>query len=169
MKLNLKSILLISTIALTFTACEDWGEFEPTVLPGSEMAGEWYVRYTVDGDDIYGLGYHTFLTSTTAAADGKELLLNDQQNFWDFMVKAPMNVESKTFGLSNATDSLTNLVDGYDIKIRVTKGQIIPDGGRSKTGVQVDSIYFEVEFADDPGTVYEISGHQRTGFTEDDY
>ena len=55
-----------------------------------------------------------------------------------------MNVDSKTFGLSNATDSLTNLVEGYDIKVRVTKGQVIPDGGRSKTGVQVDSIYFEV-------------------------
>jgi hypothetical protein len=143
MKIKLKSILLLSAIAFTFTACDDWGEYEPTVLPGSELAGEWYVRYTVDGADIYGLGYHTFLTSTTAAADGKELFLNDQANFWDFQVKAPMNVDSKTFGLA--------------------------DGGRSKTGVQVDSIYFEVEFADDPGTIYEISGHGRTGFGDDDY
>ena len=71
--------------------------------------------------------------------------------------------------LSNGTDSLTNLVEGYDIKVRVTKGQVIPDGGRSKTGVQVDSIYFEVEFADDPGIIYEISGHGRTGFGDDDY
>ena len=97
------------------------------------------------------------------------MFLNDQANFWDFQVKAPMDVGTKTFGLSNGADSLTNLVEGYDIKIRVTKGQVIPDGGRSKTGVQVDSIYFEVEFADDPGTIYEISGHQRTGFTADDY
>jgi len=169
MKRTFKPILLLSILAIFATGCDEWGEFEPETIEGHELAGEWYVRYTVGGQDIYNLGYNTLLTSTTAAADGKEILINDLQHFWDFMVKCPMDVGSKTFGLSSDADSLTNLVDGYDIKIRVTNGKVIPDGGQSKTGVQVDSIYFEVEFADDPGTIYEISGHGRTGFGDDDY
>jgi hypothetical protein len=46
---------------------------------------------------------------------------------------------------------------------------VIKDGGRSKTGVKTDSIYMVVEFSDDLGTDYEISGHMRTGFVEDEY
>jgi hypothetical protein len=166
MKFNIKALLIVGMAALTFSACDEWGEYQPETIPGHELAGEWYVRYTVGGVDVYSLGYNTFLTSTTAAADGKELLLDDQHNFWDFVVKTPMDVASKTF---SAPDSLTNLVEGYDIKILVKNGKVIPNGGKSKTGVEVDSIYFEVEFADDPGTIYEISGHERTGFGDDDY
>ncbi len=169
MKITLKHVIILCLGTFMLTACDDWGEFEPEVIPGSELAGEWYVQYTIGGVDVYGLGHNTFLTSTTSAADGNELLLNDQSNFWDFIVKSPMDVSSKTFGLSSASDSLDNLVDGYPIKIRVVNGEVFPDGGRSKTGVQVDSIYFEVEFADDPGTIYEISGHERTGFGMDEY
>ena len=49
------------------------------------------------------------------------------------------------------------------------EGKIIADGGVSKTGVVVDSIYIKATFSDDPGTEYEITGHRRTGFVEDDY
>ena len=72
----------------------------------------------------------------------------------------------KTF---SSKDSLNNLIEGYDIKILVKEGKVIKDGGRSKTGVKTDSIYMVVEFSDDLGTDYEISGHMRTGFVEDEY
>ncbi|MFT4521669.1 MAG: hypothetical protein ACI8ZN_000606 [Bacteroidia bacterium] len=169
MKLNLKTLTLIFAGLVLFSSCEDWKAYEPEQLPGNHMANEWYVTYKVGGVDIYNFGYSTIITSTTAAADGENLIVTDQGHFWDYLVKSPMNADAKTFGISAAGDSLTNLVDGYDIKIRVTNGKVIAGGGTSKTGVKVDSIYMEIEFADDPGTIYEVGGHGRTGFEEDDY
>ena len=32
-----------------------------------EMTGEWWVTFTVDGQDIYGLGYNLITTYNTAA------------------------------------------------------------------------------------------------------
>jgi hypothetical protein len=32
-----------------------------------------------------------------------------------------------------------------------------------------DSIYFEAEFSDDPGTTYQFTGYRRTGWPEDDH
>lgn len=60
-------------------------------------------------------------------------------------------------------------VPGYGIKVDVTNGKIFAKGGRSKSGVSVDSIYFKIEFEDDPGNVYELSGHEWTRFIEDEY
>ena len=51
----------------------------------------------------------------------------------------------------------------------VADGKVLPLGGKSKSGVVVDSIFMHVEFSDDPGTIYTISGHQRSGFLEDEY
>jgi hypothetical protein len=51
----------------------------------------------------------------------------------------------------------------------VLEGKIIADAGHSKTGVVTDSIYIKAVFSDDPGTEYEMAGHRRTGFVEDDY
>lgn len=162
-----KTLALTVVASMTLASCSGWGDYEPEMIPGNQLAGEWYVTYKVGGVDIYGLGYNTLLTATTAAADGKELLIDDQGHFWTFKVKSPMNVDAQTFG--NGNDSLINLIEGYEIGVWVRSGKVITNGGKSKTGVEVDSIYMEVEFADDPGTIYEISGHGRTGFEEDDF
>lgn len=139
-------------------------EYEPEMVPGHELAGEWYVTYTVGGVDIYDFGYSTMMTYNTAAADGQQIWVTDQGHFWDYQAKVNANPEGMTFGQS---DSVQN--EAYDIRMIVKNGVVIPDGGKSKTGVVVDSISFVIEFADDPGTEYVCSGHRRTGFEEDDY
>ena len=53
--------------------------------------------------------------------------------------------------------------------MEVLEGKVINDAGRSKSGVVTDSIYIKAVFSDDPGTEYEMAGHRRTGFLEDDY
>jgi hypothetical protein len=53
--------------------------------------------------------------------------------------------------------------------IEVIEGKVIPNGGHSKTGVVVDSIYLKAKFTDDPGHTWEFKGHGRTGFFEDEY
>ncbi len=142
-----------------------------TVWP---LAGEWWVTYQFDdGDgnigDWYGEGYSALFTYNTAAEDTDKLWISDGGNFWTYTVKSDCNVEGKTF----TGDSLVNTADDggslYKLKVNITNGKVIEDGGKSTSGVICDSIYFEVEFNDDIGTIYQCSGVRRTGFLEDEH
>ena len=53
--------------------------------------------------------------------------------------------------------------------IKVLEGKVLPNAGKSKSGGTVDSIYMKLEFSEEAGTIYEVAGHQRTGFFEDEY
>jgi hypothetical protein len=48
------------------------------------------------------------------------------------------------------------------------EGRIIRNGGRSKSGRTVDSIYLKYAFKSAPSTDYILKGHERTGFIEDE-
>ena len=43
------------------------------------------------------------------------------------------------------------------------------NAAHSKSGNVVDSIHTQLEFSDDPGTIYEMNDAARTRFAEDDY
>lgn len=160
---KIKSVFLLLGLVAFMSACQE--EYEPEMIPGHELAGEWYVTYTIDGVDVYGVGYSTILTNNTAAADGSEIWVSDEGHFWDYKAKVPANTEGMSFG---TVDSLDNTA--YPVKMIVKSGKVFEGGGMSKTGVATDSIYFVVGFGDDaPTTEYVVSGHRRTGFVEDDY
>ncbi len=53
--------------------------------------------------------------------------------------------------------------------VHITEGKIFPKLGHSKSGNIADSIHMRIEFSNDPGTMYEINGVERTRFPEDDY
>lgn len=155
-------IILVALVAFT-SSCQE--EYEPVMFPGHELAGEWYVTYTIGGVDVYNFGYSTILTFNTAAADGAEIWVSDEGHFWDYKGKVAGNPSAMSFGQPDSIDNAA-----YPVKMIVKSGKIFPDGGMSKTGVTTDSISFVVSFGDDtPGTEYVVSGHRRTGFVEDDY
>ena len=89
---KIKFVMILLGLAAFASSCQE--EFEPEIIPGSELAGEWYVTYTVGGDDIYGVGYTTLLTYTTAAADGSQIWVTDHGHFWDFMGKVNANPDA---------------------------------------------------------------------------
>lgn len=161
MKLNL--LILLGLFVFGFTAC-DLGD-DPAVggTATEEVAGEWWTTFTIDGEDIYGIGYQVITTSNTAANVPTEFLITDDGHTWDYKVKVPLNLDAKTFGGTG----LENLA--YDITVNVTNGKILPGAAISTGGNVTDSIYFEVEFSDDPGTIYEVAGYRRTGFLEDEH
>ena len=66
-----------------------------------------------------------------------------------------------------STDSLRKVLTDWDPA--VTDGKILLNAGHSKSGNVVDSIHMQIEFSDDPGTIYEMNGGARTRFAEDDY
>jgi hypothetical protein len=51
----------------------------------------------------------------------------------------------------------------------VKEGKIIKSGAKSKSGRTVDSIYLKYAFKSAPSVDYTLKGHERTGFTEDEY
>lgn len=127
-----------------------------------KMSGEWYTRFYDNGAAI--TSYHAILSSNTSDPNSNQVWVDDLGQ-WPFKAKFDVDYANLTF---KPVASVTNTeIAGKTIK--VVEGKVIPDGGRSKSGNTVDSIYLRLEFSDDAGTVYELKGHQRTGFFEDEY
>lgn len=156
-----KILILFACITFGFMSC-DLGN-DPTVggTATQAVAGEWWVTFSLGGEDL--TGYTLTTTSNTAANSTNEFLVTDNANQWDYKVKCPLNLDAKSFGGAD----LQNL--SYDIKVAITDGKILPGAATSSGGNVTDSIYFKIEFSDDPGTVYEVAGYRRTGFLEDEH
>jgi hypothetical protein len=169
MKKILIGAFLLATSCMAILSCDS---DDPTIgrTAGQEIAGEWWITYSVEGVDA-GRGYSEIITSNTAANVNTEMLISDLVNpnsafgnFWTYKIKAQVDPSTKKFAADGAANAI-----GDEIEVSVLNGQIFPKGGFSKTRVVTDSIYFEIEFSDDPGTIYVAHGHKRTGFTEDDF
>jgi hypothetical protein len=174
MKIKILSIVALLFSASFFTACEkDDPEIEYTAT--KEMNGEWYVTYKRQNasgqwvNNPYGVGYTRLSTYNTAANTPDQLWVSDAGNFWNYQVKTTSDLGAKSFSANDVTSvALDSKGKPYDIKVTITDGKIIEKGGRSKTGVEVDSIAFTVQFEDE-AFPYLVTGHRRTGFLEDEY
>jgi len=140
------------------------------------FAGEWFVTVTVGGADVNG-GYKTIVTSNTAANVSTEIIVSDlvdpngDFSFSGYKVKAQSDIKTMTFSADKVLSTIPDYADTM-LHVSIAKGQIFPKGGFSKTNGVVDSIYFELQLEDDGppyGTTYVVSGHKRTGFTQDEY
>ncbi len=162
MKRHIK-VLLGVLIAGALGACDKVTGDEPLEMttPG-KLAGEWFVTMKENGTDV-GNGYKKIMTFNTAD-NSANMWIDDARKFRSFKSKVSVDVNAMTFS-GQASDNLYQA----DRKVTVTNGKVFPNGGRSKTGNTVDSIYFEASFSDDPGHKYVISGHMRSGFAEDVY
>jgi hypothetical protein len=171
MKKLVNKILGLSLLLVLFACQED-----PDIWDSSTVAldGNWYVTYDHEsyGNDPFGVGYTPLYTYNTAADNGQEIWLSDDDNFWSYKVRIPGNPEAGTFG---STDVVTSVVDGYEIQVKIENGQIFPDAVKLPSGVMADSIYFEVWFEDledATGIANDklmVSGYRQTGFTEDEH
>ncbi|MFT6866414.1 MAG: hypothetical protein ACJA08_001245 [Cyclobacteriaceae bacterium] len=171
MKKNI--LILMVSLAFIVIACET-EEIDPGAAANNQLSGEWFVHYdhSVFGADPFGVGYTRILTATTASESATDFIVTDEANFWDYRVKAKMDLSSKKFGSS---DTLVSFVDDYDIKVLIRNGAIYEDAVTTVAGVLTDSIYFEIWFEDLDGATgivsdtLVVSGYRRTGFTEDEH
>ncbi len=127
---------------------------------GKMLAGEWWVTYQTDG---YHSGYSKITTSNTSDNSETEMLITDHENWWQYNGQLSCNVDNNTFSGQDIENGF------YSMTFSVTNGKVIPGGGITVDGNVTDSIYMELEFSDDPGTIYVASGVRRTGFLEDEY
>jgi hypothetical protein len=159
-------ILLFIILAFMCTSCHKTQD--PGATAAVKMANEWWVTFKLGGVDQYGT--HVKIKTYNTSSNGNEIWIDDfpvgaNGNVWGFQVKAQADFNALTFSATKSPSA----VPGYNIKIDVTNGKIFPNLGRSKSGNVVDSIYMKIRFEDDPTNTYELSGHARTRFVEDDY
>jgi len=151
-------LIIISVLGVS---CEK--TFDPGTTVAKKAAGGWWVTFTQNGNDIYGLGTF-FLTTYNTSASDDSLWVDDLQHSWGFKSKVQVNFKNLTFNNANAGNDYINDT------VNIANGKVLPLAGKSKTGVKTDSIYLEVKFSDDAsGLTYVISGTARTGFIDDDY
>lgn len=163
----MKNTILIFLASLSFgiMSCDLGDDPDSGGTATEAVAGEWFTTFTIEGEDVYGLGYQLITTSNTAANVPTEFLIADDGHTWNYRVKCPLNLDARTFG----GNGLISLVPDYGIAVNIANGKILPGAATSSGGNVTDSIYFEVEFEDDPGTIYQVAGYRRTGFLEDEH
>ncbi len=153
-KLNIK-LLMFAFLAIVFaSSCEQ--SYDKTYSWAYPVAGDWAVNAYLDGENIAG----PFEIKSYTASSGQDSIWFDDYattssngHFWSVKYKVAIDLSTKTF---NTVKSI-NAISDYNIDIKVTEGKIVGN----------DSIYFKIEFGDDPGTIYEISGHRANKY--DDY
>jgi len=158
-----KLLILFAFLTIGLMSCDLGDDPDVGGTATQAVAGEWFTTFTIAGEDVYGLGYQLITTSNTAANTTTEFMIKDDAHTWDYKVKTPLNLDAKTFG----GNALPNLA--YDITVNIANGKILPGAATSTGGNVTDSIYFEAEFSDDPGTIYQVAGYRRTGFLEDEH
>lgn len=159
----MKKIIGSIVIALIIFSCSKKPDTGGT--NGEALSNEWWAELKLNGTNVYGAGAFAHIATYNTAADGNQIWVDDMHGLWDFKVKATADFNALTFNANQAISVIPN----YDIAVTITNGKVIPNAGHSRTGNVTDSIFMEVEFEDDLGTIYTIEGHGRTRFAEDDY
>ena len=160
-----RTILLLIASAALFSSCKKELQ-DPGGTATKKLAGEWWVQlFNPDGSLAYPADYYGHILTYNTAANTNEIWVDDNGEIWDFKVKAQADPNNLSF---SATDA-TSVVPCYGIKVNITDGKVLPLAAKSKTGNATDSIYMKIEFEDDPGSIYTLRGHLRTGFLEDEY
>ena len=154
-------IFFILIVAVGITSCDKGVEPELEGVAIQEMCGEWFVETFVG--DAKVLGYAEITTYNTAKDGTDEMWIDDLGHIWEFKSVTPINLGAKTFS-GNDLESVY-----YPLTISLTNGKILDDAATTTGGNAADSIYFDIEFSDDPGTIYTIRGYKRTGFLEDEH
>lgn len=163
----MKKVLYLATLllcAVLTTSCE---KEEVGGTATESLAGEWYVTANIvdNGqviEDPYGIGRFNILTYNTSANTGDEIWVDDMDNFWSFKVKASADVNALTFSASNVQNQ------SYDCTVTITNAKVIKKGGVQNNGSPADYITMDVEFSDDPGTIYRLEGVRYSGLEEND-
>lgn len=146
-------LFILSVVAVALFSCE------PTYVKEYSWAypisGDWKVNAYVDGVEVGG----PYEIKAYNSSFGKDSIWIDDYattgsngHFWSMKFKAAVDMSAKTF----QTVGSTNAITGYKIKINVTNGKVIG----------TDSITMDLEFGDDPGTIYQLAGHRIVGYDE---
>lgn len=165
-----KYIYILSLLIVGLSGCKKDEPIGGT--PVQDMSGEWWVQVDGKGD------FYKIVTFNTSDNSSTQMWV-DLTEFWGtntppkqlVQTKANVNITDKTFSVTNGANVPDN---GYqndpNLKITIKNGRVVTDGAVGPSSKQkTDAISLEVEFSDDPGTIYKFSGYHRTKFPDDDH
>lgn len=155
------SVLLI--LAILSVGCTKERDNSAGGTATQALAGEWWVQIKVNNALVVP-DYFKILTYNTAENIATKMWMDDHENIWPFKFKMDVDPAAKTFTAASAASTYTNItvkLGNGKILEKVTKGPV--------SNAVTDSIYFEAEFSDDPGTTYQFTGYKRTRWPEDDH
>ncbi|WP_347157962.1 lipid-binding protein [Pontibacter chitinilyticus] len=145
------------------TACDDDDETDIEYTATYPVSGDWTVTYSVDdgagGQQVLAEGLE-LLIYNTAANTPDAVWVDDNGTFWQYKVRANVNMADLTF----SGQDLEN--QAYESKVTIANGKVFKNAA-TVNGIQRDSISMDVSFDDDDpsyGTVYHVNGHRSTGF-----
>ncbi|MBB5395285.1 lipid-binding protein [Mucilaginibacter sp. AK015] len=170
--INIKNLLLTALVAATFTSCQ-----KDEVIGGTavqNLSGEFWVKLDngADPTGTFDDSYYTLSTYNTASNKADSLWIDDDYDspagkpFWAIKGKIGADVKNLAFSGKDAANQI------YESKFTISNGKILRGAATAPgTKLKTDSIYFEVQFDDDPvpGTVHKVSGYARTRFDADDH
>lgn len=160
-KLKITSLILSVIALVSMSSCDEGGNPDAGGTSVEKYAGDWWISLSDPDGEILGHVLHS--TYNTSANDNTMWFDDHSHGYW---IKAKVNVNLAD-GTFSATDA-PNIGDAGTVTI--TEGKIIKNGGLSRGGHVVDSIYLRAHFSyDDAGYDIIYTGHKRTGFLEDEY
>jgi hypothetical protein len=174
-----KYMYILSLLIIGLSACKKEEPIGGTSV--QDMSGEWWVQ-AKDADGKFstflGEDFVKIVTFNTSDNSTSQMWV-DLTEFWGtntppkqlVQVKANVNTGDKTFSITNGNNVPDN---GYkndpNLKITIKNGKVITDGAVGPGSKQkTDAISLDVEFSDEPGTIYKLSGYHRTKFPDDDH
>lgn len=166
---NLIKILIATSFLLILNSCMKTKD--PGATASVKMANEWWVTLDLGGTpDVYGIGHFKIATYNTSENDNM-LWVDDLQNGYGVKAKVTADYTNLTFSATQSANAYydASTPSAFPETVNITDGKIFLKMGHSKSGNVVDSLHMKIEFSDDPGTIYEMNGVERTRFAEDDY
>lgn len=166
----MKKILIATLILSTafFSSCNK-DKPDPGATASVNMADEWWVKLYLNSVQV-PIGTSTtfkhFYSYNTAENDN-HMWFDDRGTLGTtrrFKAMVTADYSALTFSAANV-DNLGQATK----KVTITNGKILKGVGHSRNNNITDSIYLNVEYSDDPGKIYTVTGHARTFFIEDDY
>lgn len=183
---NYFSIFVVALIiGLGFASCSTETDEPAGGTAVEKMAGHWIANVdllldeiTDNGDTIplgdtipnvyanYGIVNFNMHTYNTANNDADTMWITDNNRFWGYTIKVPVDVKAMTFECKDVYIYSDEDDDGneYDVFCTITEGKVIPNGGLNVNGKPTDAIQYNIEFTDDPGSIYFVRGVRYAGF-----
>lgn len=137
--------IIILAAGIFLNACQKM-EYDKEFSSTYPISGDWTLKVS-NNNDSYG-PFFMKIYNTSFSKDS--VWVDDNGLFWPFKAKARVNMKALTF---EAAKSANETVED---SVTFRNGKLIGN----------DSIYFEVEFTDDPGTIYKFSGHRKVSYDE---
>ena len=175
MKKYFSIFALALVMGLGFASCSTETDEPAGGTKVEKMAGHWVVNTDlIDGTDTIPNVYADYgivdwdMTTYNTANDDKDLMwLSDNNNFWGYTLKVPIDLDAMTFAVKDGFIYEDEDEDGnpIDINCTISNGKIIENGGLNVNGKPTDAIEYDITFDDDGyGFVYHVHGVRYAGF-----